>query len=67
MAEGSEVGEKQPIRLTKVHRNWLDHRVADRRTEIFESLQPGQEMPFVNRGFIIREMIDAEIEKGKAA
>jgi hypothetical protein len=62
-----EQGQKRPIWLTAEQREWLDIQVARKRRVVFEALQPGEEMPFVSRSSFIRDWIDGEIAKEKAA
>lgn len=50
------------FRLDPRHLAWLDHQVAERRREKAESLQPGEEMPYINRGDVMRDLIDKQIE-----
>jgi hypothetical protein len=61
-----EQGQKRPIWLTAEQREWLDIEVAKRRREVFEALEPGEEMPQISRSSIIRDWIDGEIAKAAA-
>lgn len=50
------------FRLEPRQLEWLDHRVAVMRRERKEALRPGEEMEFINRGHVVRDLIDKAME-----